>query len=74
MSAPVQRAWLAFYGLLQEHPGIFLLFLQATRKPRPCPRSSHAYHAAVAATPKLRAARERWLAEIKADFDREMAA
>lgn len=67
--------WARYLALLQAHPTIYGLFIDARRARGTANHraASQRYHAAVAACPVLREAREAWLGEVQAAWAREAA-
>lgn len=67
--------WACYLALLQAHPTIHGLFIDAQRARGTTSHraASQRYHAAVAACPVLREARDAWLAAMQSAWSREAA-
>lgn len=67
--------WARFFALLQAHPTIYGLYLDACKARWTAEHhtASQRYHAAVEACPALRAARAAWLVAVEAAWKMEAA-
>jgi hypothetical protein len=68
-------SWACYLALLQVHSTIHGLFINAQRARGTASHraASQRYHAAVAACPVLREARDAWLAAVQSAWSREAA-